>query len=93
MKLKIINAPSKTVMATAVMIVCLVCGLETGNATVSPNVHQLQSAVTSSTVYITPKGQCYHSTSSCPTLSRSKIVHAVDKRDAMKTRRACKVCH
>ena len=51
------------------------------------------SQVKSSTVYITPKGKCYHSSPNCPTLHKSKSIKAVEKSDAMKNRRACKVCH
>lgn len=45
-----------------------------------------------STVHITPNGKCYHSTSDCPTFSRSRHIRAVDRSEA-DGRRPCKVCH
>lgn len=45
-----------------------------------------------STVYITPKGKKYHSTKSCRTLRRSRVINAIDSSD-VGNRKACKVCH
>lgn len=45
----------------------------------------------SQTVYVVPKGKVYHSTKDCMTLSRSKVINAVDITD-VGNRRACKKC-
>lgn len=45
----------------------------------------------SQTVYIVPKGKVYHTTKECVTLSRSKIINAVDITE-VGNRRACKKC-
>ena len=47
---------------------------------------------TSGTVYWTPSGQVYHSTRSCPTLSRSRVVKSGSLASCPK-KRPCKVCH
>lgn len=44
------------------------------------------------TVYWTPGGSVYHSTKSCPTLSRSKTIYSGSVSDCPKPR-ACKVCY
>lgn len=46
-----------------------------------------------STVYITPHGHCYHSTTGCPTLHKSKIINEVSESDIEHTRKPCKICH
>lgn len=51
-----------------------------------------QQAQIGSTVYITPHGECYHRTSKCRTLSRSRNIQAVDK-SSVGNRRACRVCY
>lgn len=44
-------------------------------------------------VYITPKGEVYHSAKSCSTLSRSKTIDSLTQREAAaKGRRPCKRC-
>lgn len=45
----------------------------------------------SQTVYIVPKGKVYHTTKECVTLSRSKVINAVDITE-VGYRRACKKC-
>ena len=43
-------------------------------------------------VYWVPNGSVYHSTSDCPTLSRSRTIYSGSKSKCPKAR-ACKVCH
>lgn len=93
MKLKLFKSVSKKTITTVAILLCLVVGITCGNVTASTYSNHQNLSSTSSTVYITPHGECYHSTRNCPTLRRSKNVKAVDKTEAMKTRRACKVCH
>ena len=44
------------------------------------------------TVYWVPSGSVYHSTSSCPTLSRSRTIYSGSLSECPKSR-PCKVCH
>lgn len=45
----------------------------------------------SGTVYWTPSGEVYHSTSECPTLSRSRTIYSGSVSESGKSRK-CKVC-
>lgn len=92
MKLKLFKSVLKKAIAAVAILLCLVVGIACGNISASTSSNHLYFSATTSTVYITPHGKCYHSTCNCPTLSRSKNVKAVDKTEAMKSRRACKVC-
>lgn len=49
-------------------------------------------SVSSSTVYWVPNGEVYHSTSSCPTLSRSRTIYQGSRSNCPKPR-PCKVCY
>lgn len=51
-----------------------------------------KSATVGGTVYWVPNGSVYHSTSDCPTLSRSHTINHGPKSSCPKTK-ACKVCH
>lgn len=44
------------------------------------------------TVYTTPNRKCYHMTSECETLYRSKIINEISLEEAKIDRRRCKVC-
>lgn len=50
-----------------------------------------KSTVSRNTVYWTPGGSVYHSTSNCPTLSRSKVIYKGSVSVCPKSR-PCKVC-
>lgn len=44
-------------------------------------------------VYITPKGEVYHSTDTCSSLSRSKVINSLTLSEAISmNRRPCKLC-
>lgn len=49
-------------------------------------------ASVSNIVYITPKGKKYHSTKSCRTLKRSKVIKAISI-SKVGSRKPCKVCY
>ncbi|MGN0476075.1 MAG: hypothetical protein ACI4HM_01935 [Ruminococcus sp.] len=80
-------------------------GIKKGSATITAKVggktlkckvtvKSKPSAKTSTTVYITPTGEKYHSTTGCPTLSRSKTITAISLSSAQSQGyTACKVCH
>lgn len=49
---------------------------------------------TTTVVYCTPKGKCYHSTRNCKTLAKSKTIREIDIDTARaKNLKACKVCY
>ncbi len=63
-----------------------------GNGTSGGNGNNGSGTNVGSTVYWTPSGEVYHSTSGCPTLSRSKTIYSGTLSECPKSR-GCKVCH
>ena len=61
------------------------------NSTSLESLH-LQQSLFGTTVYITPNGKCYHKTSKCRTLARSKTIKSIDK-SSVGNRKPCKVCY
>ncbi len=81
------------IFASVIVATVLICGLTSGitaHTTFTPTINRNTN---SSIVYITPNGECYHSTPKCRTLRRSKQIKSIDIKEAQKTRRPCKVCH
>lgn len=92
MKTNSISLFSK-ILVSVIVATGLICGLTSGitaHNTFTPTINQNTN---SSIVYITPNGECYHSTPKCRTLRRSKQIKSLDINEAQKTRRPCKVCH
>ena len=59
----------------------------------SPDQADAGAADSERLVYITPKGEVYHSTEQCASLSRSKTINSLTLGEAVTNgRRPCKVC-
>ena len=59
----------------------------------SPDQSDTGTADSERLVYITPKGEVYHSTEQCSSLSRSKTINSLTLGEAViKGRRPCKIC-
>ena len=59
----------------------------------SANQSVVDTADSERLVYITPKGEVYHSTQQCASLSRSKTINSLTLGEAVTNgRRPCKVC-
>jgi len=92
MKTNFIKSFSR-IFASVIVATGLIYGLTSGIKAHTTNTPTINKNTNSSTVYITPNGECYHSTPKCRTLRRSKQIKSVDINEAQKTRRPCKVCH
>lgn len=79
-----------SVVILLMLCVSASCSQKDGDNKVSSSSLCLQS---NSTVYITPTGECYHSTTNCRTLKRSHNIVEADIDDVINTRRPCKICH
>ena len=59
----------------------------------SPDQSDTGTADSERLVYITPKGEVYHSTEQCSSLSRSKTINSLTLGEAVTNgRRPCKIC-